>query len=124
MAKKIRSLTNSIQPKVTTLKLNNGEYTEIGKETCTEIMTKHFPTHTTKQEKEYSHTKVKTTEISKIDYKPWITQIHVRRVLMKFKSKKSPGPDNIKPIVFKFLPPNILNVISFIYKACCECAKI
>ena len=46
MAKKIKNLTTSIQPKVTTLKLSSGQYTEIGKETCEEMMTKHFPTHT------------------------------------------------------------------------------
>ena len=34
MAKKIKNLTTSIQPKVTTLKLSSGQYTEIGKETC------------------------------------------------------------------------------------------
>ena len=34
MAKKIKNLTTSIQPKVTTLKLSSGRYTEIGKETC------------------------------------------------------------------------------------------
>ena len=44
MAKKIKNLTTNIQPKVTTLKLDNGNYTEIGKETCIELMAKHFPT--------------------------------------------------------------------------------
>ena len=48
MAKKIKNLTTSIQPKVTTLKLSSGQYTEIGKETCEEMMAKHFPTHTPK----------------------------------------------------------------------------
>ena len=48
MAKKIKNLTTSIQPKVTTLKLSTGQYTEIGKETCEEMMAKHFPTHTPK----------------------------------------------------------------------------
>ena len=46
MAKKIKNLTTSIQPKVTTLKLPSRKYTEIGKETCEEMMSKHFPTHT------------------------------------------------------------------------------
>ena len=81
-------------------------------------MAKHFPTHTPKTNPEYNHTKVTTTEITKPDFKPWITQSHVRRVLLKFKAKKSPGPNKIKPIIFKYLPQNILNIISFIYKAC------
>ena len=31
----------------------------------------------------------------------------VRRVLLKFKAKKSPGPDKLKPIIFKYLPQNV-----------------
>ena len=46
MAKKIKNLTTSIQPKVTKLKLPSGKYTEIGKETCEEVKT--FPKHTPK----------------------------------------------------------------------------
>ena len=34
-----------------------------------------------------------------------------------FDSKKLPGPDNLKPIIFKHFPPNILKHILFIYKA-------
>ena len=82
------------------------------------MMAKHFPTHTAKFNPEYNFTKIVTTEISKSEYKPWITQSHVRRVLLKFKSKKSPGPDKIKPIIFKHLPKNTLEIISFIYRAC------
>ena len=118
MAKKIKNLTASFQPKVTTLKLSSGQHTEIGKETCEEMMTKHFPAHTPKTNPEYNPTKVATTEITKPDFKPWITQLHVRRVLLKFKAKKSPGTDKLKPIIFKYLPQNTLDIISFIYKAC------
>ena len=82
MAKKIKNLTTSIQPKVTTLKLASGHYTEIGKETCEEMMAKHFPTHTLKTNPEYNHTKVATTEITKPDFKPWISHSHVRLSLI------------------------------------------
>ena len=78
-------------------------------------MSKHFPTHTAKTNPEYNHTKIVTTEISKPDFKPWITQSHIRRLLLKFQAKKSPGPDKIKPIIFKYLLQNILDIISFIY---------
>ena len=56
MAKKIKNLTTSIQPKVTTLKLPSENYLEIGKETCEEMMSKHFQTHTPKTNPEYNHT--------------------------------------------------------------------
>ena len=108
MAKKIKNLTTSIQPKVTTLKLASGKYTEIGKAACEEMVAKHFPTHTPKTKPEYNHTKIPTTDISNPEFKPWITQSHVRRVLLKFKAKKSPGPDKLKPIIFKYLPRNTL----------------
>ena len=65
MAKKIKNLTTSIQPKVTTLKLPSGEHTEVGKQTCIEIMSKHFPSSTPKTNPEYNHLKVATSEISK-----------------------------------------------------------
>ena len=118
MARKIKNLTSSIQSKVTTLKLESGKYTEIGKETCEEMMAKHFPTHTPKTNPEYDHTKIVTTEITKSEFKPWITPTHVRRVLLKFKAKKYPGPDKFKPIIFKYLPQKTLDIISFIYKSC------
>ena len=86
MAKKIKSLTSNVQPKVTTLKLANGNHTEIGKETCEELMTKHFPTHKPKFHPEYNYTKISTTEITKQEYKPWITQSKERA--SKIKSKK------------------------------------
>ena len=80
-------------------------------------MKKHFPTHTERMDPEYNHTKIVTTDITKSEFKPWVTHEHVRRVLMKFKAKKSPGPDKIKPVIFKHLPRNTLETISFIYKA-------
>ena len=85
MARKIKNLTTSIQPKVTTLKLPSGRNTEIGKETCEEMMSKHFPTHTPKTNSGYNHIKVVTTDITKPDFKLWISQSHIRRVLLKFK---------------------------------------
>ena len=36
----------------------------------------------------------------------------------KVQSQKSPGPDKLKHIIFKYLPQNTLDIISFIYKAC------
>ena len=63
MARKTKTLISNIQPKVTTLKLPNGEYTEIGKETCIEMMSKPFPTHTSKTDPEYHYTKINTADI-------------------------------------------------------------
>ena len=51
-------------------------------------------------------------------YNPWITLDKVRNVLLKFKAKKSTGPDKFKLILFKFLPKNITELISIIYRTC------
>ena len=34
-----------------------------------------------------------------------------------FEKKKSPGPDDIKPIIFEHLPTNVLNHLVFIYRS-------
>ena len=41
----------------------------------------------------------------------------IKRSLSQFKHKKSPGPDNLKPIIFQYLPDNIITLVQFIYKA-------
>ena len=36
---------------------------------------------------------------------------------MGFKDKKTPGPDDMKPIIFKHFPDNIIDYLQTIYKA-------
>ena len=48
----------------------------------------------------------------------WISVEKVKEALRAFDSKKSPGPDGLKPILFKHLPPNFVDLITLIYKAC------
>ena len=118
MAKKVKHLLQTIQPKLTTLVKDDGTTTEVGKETCEEIMNKHFPTNAPVAEEPYNHTKIKTATINSDNTIDWITKENVRRVLLKFKAKKSPGPDELKPIIFKYLPMHSLESIAFIYKSC------
>ena len=40
-----------------------------------------------------------------------------REAMQCFEKKKSPGPDDIKPIIFEHLPANVLNHLVFIYRA-------
>ena len=35
-----------------------------------------------------------------------------------FQSKKSPGPDGLKPVLFPHLPDNFIKYLKFLYKAC------
>ena len=48
----------------------------------------------------------------------WIDDDLVRRSLKQFKPNKAPGPDKLKPIVFKYLPQNAIEILVLIYKAC------
>ena len=41
----------------------------------------------------------------------------IREALCGFKDKKSPGPDGLKPIIFRYIPDNIIHIIQLIYKA-------
>ena len=38
--------------------------------------------------------------------------------MRQFKPNKAPGPDGLKPLVFKYLLQNALEVLTIIYKAC------
>ena len=61
MAKKIQHLTSNLKPQVTTLTKDDGGSTEVGEETCKELMDKHFPTHIKRKDNEYSYNKISTT---------------------------------------------------------------
>ena len=47
-----------------------------------------------------------------------ISDNHVVKALAKFKAKKSPGPDQLRPVMLPHLTPNLISVITFLYKAC------
>ena len=48
---------------------------------------------------------------------PGIDMDELIKIFNNFKSKKSPGPDQLKPLVLKELPANKLEELLFIYKA-------
>ena len=52
------------------------------------------------------------------DSHPWIEEGLVRKAMRMFKPNKAPGPDGLKPIVFRYLPHNAIEVMTLIYKAC------
>ena len=70
MAKKIKYMMQAAQPQVITILKDNGKYSDIGKDTCITMMTKHYPTHTDLRQHVYTHNKVKTSNITKSNYKP------------------------------------------------------
>ena len=52
-----------------------------------------------------------------IDSIPWIDEREVVRSLSIFDNYKSPGPDGLKPIVLKHLPPVAIGVLTGLYTA-------
>ena len=50
-------------------------------------------------------------------YNDWISEEKIIAAFKGFESKKSPGPDGLKPIVLKHLPPSMIKNIKTIYKA-------
>ena len=48
----------------------------------------------------------------------WINPGLLVKSLAKFKAKKSTGPDLLRPAIFPFLTPNIIEVLTVIYECC------
>ena len=118
MAKHSKTLLGSIQPKLGTLQKDDGTNTEVGKETFDELMSKHYPSHTAAKYPNYNNGKVmKLTDLMGL-YNDWINKDRLSKALTRFKAKKSPGPDGIKPIIFPFIPSSFLEQIVVTFKAC------
>ena len=101
MAKHAKKLIAQISPKLGTLEKADGTHTLVGEETFKELLTKHYPEHTYTKETEYDRSK--TTNLAELNdlYNDWINTDRIILALNKFKAKKSPGPDKLKPIRFK-----------------------
>ena len=50
--------------------------------------------------------------------KKWINFSLTKEALLSFDNKKAAGPDEIKPVLFEYLPDNFIRHLVFIYK--CE----
>ena len=94
-----------------TLEKPDGTITKPGSDTLEYLLTQHFPSATPIKTTDYSNKKVTRNEI--INFKPdWITPERVKKALLGFQSKKSPGTDGLKPIIFKHLPEDIIQFIT------------
>ena len=103
---------------LSTLVRNDGSVTEPGKETIKCLIDIHFPSASDELDPPpYSSDRAELIEtiIQKYDY---INPRSVKKALQKFKPFKAAGPDGIKPVVFKYLPPPFILRIAIIYKCC------
>ena len=103
---------------INTLLKPDGSLTEPGTDTISRLAEVHFPS-AIPGAADMAHSnenKINTDVIEEAH--PWIDVDLVRKAMLQFKPNKAPGPDGLKPLVFKYLPTNALEVITIIYKAC------
>ena len=103
-------------PKLNTFTKTDGTTTLPGLETAEYLMGQHFPTASPTSRIIYTHEYVKTEEI-RSRYEDWISLAKIRKALEKFESKKSPGPDGLKPVIFEHLTEEFLVILQIIYKS-------
>ena len=97
---------------------NDGMETRPGEDTIKHLYEIHFPQHTIIRDAIYNiDAKILKSELDD-KLKKILTTEKVRRALKGFDNKKSPGPDNFKPIMFKYFTKPIYKYITDIYKAC------
>ena len=81
---------------------NDGMETRPGEDTIKHLYEIHFPQHTIIRDAIYdTEAKILKSELDD-KLKKILTTEKVRRALKGFDNKKSPGPDNFKPIMFKY----------------------
>ena len=90
--------------------------TQPGHDTIKHLYQTHFPAHTKiKPPKLNPFKQIKKTELTYL-YRDLITTDKVKLSLTTFEHKKSPGPDEFKPIMFQHMPQNVIKIITQLYK--------
>ena len=80
-------------------------------------MQTHFPQCTEpKQTKYINQLSINTSDLN-YTFDSWLSTDKVKLALTSFKDKKTPGPDGMKPIVFKYFPDSTIKQLQLVYKA-------
>ena len=94
----------------------NGTSTDPGEETIDLLSKTHFPAATAPAHVTYNNRRNAPTLNIRGKYNKWINIDLIRQALAGFEKKKSPGPDDIKPIIFEHLPTEFLDALELAYK--------
>ena len=116
-SKLVKILERKDLNRISTFTKSDGSQTMPGKETAEFLLSKHFPSSTSTRRVKYTHYKVPSYEVEG-RFNTWISEELVVQALAEFANNKSPGPDELKPIIFQYFPKNIISIITYIYKAC------
>ena len=103
---------------IQTLKKADGSSTTPGQDTVDLLRTTHFPAASGTRHVTYNNRRNLPSEDIGKKYCDWISEDLVQRALLGFEKKKSPGPDDIKPLLFEHLPHQFISTLTFIYKSC------
>ena len=95
---------------------DDSTFTEPGEDSLSFLAKSHFPTAQPLSGIHYSSDLNTDSSIPLESYTSWINDSKVRKALAGFNDKKSPGPDMLKPIIFKYLPSRVISFITSIYK--------
>ena len=95
----------------------DGTSTNPGSETIELLTQTHFPAATDKKHVTYNNRRNLAVSDIKSKYNDWINATKIKSALTGFEKKKSPGPDDMKPLIFDHLPPEYLEVLEIVYKA-------
>ena len=103
---------------INTLINADGSLTEPGAETIRKLTDAHFPAaqEGTVPFQHNNDNQIVTAELDNLH--DWIDADLIRKAMKQFKPYKAAGPDGLKPIVFRYLPQNAIDVMTTIYKAC------
>ena len=96
--------------KIGALKKKDGTYSEPGEDTIKELINTHFPKSHPLTATKHSNMVMNTKKIADTNI-DWINMQLIREAMLGLKKKKSPGPDGLRPIVFTYLPNNIIKEI-------------
>ena len=100
------------------LENQDGDLTSPGLETLQVLANAHFPTALPLQEAVVVDDILLRRNDVLNSHTDFVTNELTRAALLKFKPMKAPGPDGLKPIIFKHLPLSFISLVTFIYKAC------
>ena len=113
----VRILGGDKRGRLTVLSKNDGTFTELGKNTAEHLVKSHFPNTEEVGEIRYNLDRKSTRMEIEDSNSGWINMDRLTKSFEGFEVKKSPGPDELKPVIFKHLPPNVKEFVLFIYKA-------
>ena len=114
-------LNNIIQKKqrniISTFKREDGSNADPGEETLNALITTHFPSATKQINKKYTSANSFSRNYIMSRNEDWISEELTKEALNLFQKKKSPGPDEIKPVIFEHLPLKFIRHLVFIYRS-------